>query len=124
MREAAAQALVATTAFVRPATELTEAARLGLTDEPVEFWMGRHPARSVIRRPLIDESEGPPAKRALARLLAHDQLLADILIAEAKHDARLQGWDERIVPPPVEEIPADLLSQLPSFDDPRLLSVS
>lgn len=96
---------------------------LGLTDEPVEFWIGRQAARSVVRMPLLDASRGPPAWKALATMVKQDIVLSDLLGAAAEMDERLQGWSERIVPPPVDEIPPDLLESLPSFEDERLRHV-
>lgn len=120
---AAAQVVTATAAFIRPPGEMAEVIRLGLTDEPGEFRIGRQTARSVLRRPLLDASRGPPAWKALAKIVEQDMTLADLLWEASKEDERLQGWSERIVPPPLDEIPPELLERLPSFEDERLHTV-
>jgi len=119
----AAQAILAASLFVKPPESVQAAAELGLTAEPMEFHLGKTIARSVLRRPLIDQARGPPADRALARLLQQDSALGMLLSRLETSDARLEGWHERIAPPPIEEIPPQLLANLPDFSNPELARV-
>lgn len=120
----AAQAFLATSVFVRAPESLQRAADLGMTGEPVEFQLGRCSARSVVGRPLIDHERGPPADRALAQLLRQDRVLHTLLDVGSAEDGRLLGWKERITPPPLDEIPPELLANLPSFSDVNLRKVA
>ncbi|KAL1503657.1 hypothetical protein AB1Y20_012130 [Prymnesium parvum] len=119
----ATQAFIAATVFLHPPESLQQAAALGMTAEPLEFKMGKLSARSVLRRPLVDAQQGPTRQRALDKLLQQDELLRALLDRGAQTDFRLEGWEKRITPPPLDEIPEQLLSDLPSFSDPLLRSV-
>ncbi len=77
---------------------------------------------SVIRRPDLDSEHGPPAWNALTSSLIGDKLLRDRL-RSLDADPLLDGWLERILPPPVHEIPPSLLDNLPDFNDRRLESM-
>ena len=117
VEDAAARAVLSASAFIGPTEQLADTP-LSSTPDASSFSFGSTPASLLIRRPLVVGEDGPPAATALASLLQADRWLASAL--EASSDARLEGWRQRIAPLNVDDVPAGLVEQLPSFDDSRL----
>ena len=116
--DAAARALVATEAFVKPVAMLADFASAG-TLPALEFRAGASPATSMLRRPYLDGEESPPAWRALAHAERSGKLLRERLNA-LSDDPLLAGWVDRISPFDPADVPPDLLASLPDFRDERL----
>ncbi len=118
---AAARSLISIESFIKPVELLADYPSTSLL-EATSFRYGAKPLASVIRRPDLDSEHGPPAWNALASSLIGDNLLRDRL-RSLDSDPLLDGWLERILPPPVHEIPPSLLDNLPDFNDKRLESM-
>ena len=119
--DAAGRALLSVASFVRPTTQLVDAATV-TPGEAVEFGFGAARARNLVLRPSLAGEVGPSVSRALAASLRADAALREALI-EAALDPLLDGWLDRIQPLDTEAIPPGLLANLPDFADARLDSV-
>ena len=86
-----------------------------------DFLIGRAPARPLGRGPALSPDPDRTTADILQRAARGGQALINALL---QHDADAGGylaaWAERIQPPPLAEIPADLLAHLPTFGDSRL----
>lgn len=120
--DAAARAVLAVDAFVKPIAQLADFTAGGSSDA-VSFRFGAAPATSVLRRPILDGARSPPAWKVLSASLESERLLAAALAA-LDGDPLLAGWREVIRPINTGELPPELLASPPDFSDARLDEVA
>ena len=113
--DAAARAILACEAYVKPGHVLADFPA-SASAAPLAFRIGAVAATSVLSRPLLDHVKSPPAWRAIAESSRQNQRLVDAL-ATASDDRLLAGWADRVGPIDPSDIPASLLSALPSFEE-------
>ena len=89
-----------------------------------QFSFGRTGVFSMGAVRLTAGPQLPGWQRLRAALAAGQLLFEALLAADGPEAAYLASWAERIQPPPGEDIPPDLLNNLPSFDDARLDEVN
>ena len=115
MGDAAARAILACEAYVKPGHMLADF-QADASAAPLAFRIGAVAATSVLSRPLLDHITSPPAWRAIAESGRQNQRLIDALTA-ASADHLLAGWADRVGPIDPTDVPASLLAALPSFGE-------
>ena len=116
----ATRSVVSASMFTKPSALLPDSI-LDSSEEGVVFKFGASAARSVIRRPLLDSEQSPPAWRALNAMAKADRCLIDSILADVERgDSLLEGWAEQVCPLNVAEVPEGLMAALPDFSDPKL----
>ena len=114
--DAAARCFLSAEAFVKPVGQLAD---FPASTAPLAFRFGASAATSIVRRPLLDGLASAPSWRALQCNERFSQILRDALQAVI-YDPLLDGWLDLVGPLPVADIPPDLLTALPSFNDEGL----
>ena len=116
VEDAAARAILSTSAFAGPTMHLADAP-LGTTSK--SFLFGARPATYLLPRLKPETSQNLNPLTALQSFAAADRALMAALDS-ARTDNLLSGWRDIITPPDLEDIPSGLLKSVDSFADDAL----
>ena len=116
--DAVTRVFLATASFAGPTTQLASTSAAGAMSG---FLFGASAPTELARQPMLS-NRGAAGLGALAASLADERSLAALISDTAA--PYLEGWLERIAPLPGDALPADLLGQLPNFEDSSLDGVA
>ena len=114
----AARAFAHVRSFVQPIDQLADATDLVGGGGMPTFAFGAMSAASMVRAPTLEVGLSPPAWRVMKREVYEAKLIVDALLEQKGEDAEYMAeWANLVKPPDLMDIPPDLLSALPTFDD-------
>ena len=117
--ELAARSIAAVEAFSRPLTKMADDPSFGAADGRGQFAFGATDTHTLAT-PRVGR-QLPAAPSTLAKAISAGRMLSQTLLALSGTDcAYYHQWAERILPPPIQEIPEAMLERLPSFSAKEL----
>ena len=120
-----ARALAHVISFIRPVQALADSDALGFGSSLPTFSFGAMAAASMVRVPVLVAGLSPPGWLVLRREVHEAKLITAALLRSDGVEARyLHEWAELIRPPALEDVPAELLAALPSFEAEALMELA
>ena len=121
MVDPTARAFAMVESFVRPVASLADSPDLAHGSALPTFSFGAMSAASMVRAPRIQIGVSPPRWQALQSELGSSKLIVDALLEyRGEHAEYIQGWAELVRPPDLNDVPSELLEELPTFQDEQL----